>query len=43
MAKTLNPIAEMVVPRSSHSIVCHKGLIYIAGGMTDGDETVKKC
>jgi len=26
-----------MIARSSHSIVCHKGLIYISGGMTNND------
>lgn len=36
-------VAELLVPRSSHSIVYHNGLIFITGGMTNNDETLKKC
>lgn len=41
--KTLLKVAELIVARSSHSVVCHKELIYIAGGMTENDEALKKC
>jgi hypothetical protein len=36
-------VAELLVARSSHSIVYHNGLIFISGGMTNNDETLKKC
>ncbi len=29
--------------RSSHSIVCHKKIIYIVGGISDKDDIVKHC
>jgi N-acetylneuraminic acid mutarotase len=41
--KTLLKVAELLVARSSHSVLCHQGLIYISGGMTNNDETLKKC
>lgn len=41
--KTLILVCEMKVARSSHSVVCHRGLIYIAGGISDNDEILKKC
>lgn len=40
---TLKSVAELAVPRSSHSVLCHRGIVYIVGGMTDNDETVRKC
>lgn len=43
LSKTLIQVAELLIARSSHSIVCHKKLIYIVGGMTENDENVKKC
>ena len=42
-AATLRKVAELIIPRSSHSILCHEGTIYISGGMTNNDETLKKC
>lgn len=41
--KTLVKVAELLVARSSHSVLCHQGVIYISGGMTNNDETLKKC
>jgi hypothetical protein len=41
--KTLVKVTELSIARSSHSIVYHNGLIFITGGMTNNDETLKKC
>ena len=41
--QTLLPAAELIIARSSHSILYHKDLIYITGGMTDSEEVLKKC
>lgn len=41
--KSLVGVSELLVARSSHSVLCHKGLIYVAGGMTDSEEVLKKC
>jgi hypothetical protein len=40
--KTLIQAGELIIPRSSHSIVCHRKIIYIIGGMTENDENLKK-
>lgn len=33
--RTLKPVADLKFSRSSHSITCYRGMIYIAGGMGD--------
>ena len=40
--KSLKAVADMQAGRSSHSIVSHKKGIFIAGGMTENDEVLKK-
>lgn len=35
--RTLKAVSEMKHSRSSHSLVCNRGLIYIVGGMGDQD------
>lgn len=40
---TLNPVGALNVARSSHSMVCLKKIIYIAGGVAENDEIPKKC
>jgi hypothetical protein len=35
--KNLKPVADLKHPRSSHSIACFRGLIYIVGGLGDDD------
>ncbi len=42
MNKSLKIVADMQAGRSSHSIVSHKKGIFIAGGMTENDEVLKK-
>jgi hypothetical protein len=42
-SKTLTQTSQLIVPRSSHSVLCHKEMIYITGGMTDNEEVLKKC
>lgn len=37
MNQTLNQVSQLIIPRSSHSVVSHKGLVYITGGMTDNE------
>lgn len=41
-SKTLKSVSKMNHSRSSHSICCHKNLIYIIGGMGDTD-VLKQC
>ena len=33
--RKLLPVTELLIARSSHSVLCHKEMIYITGGMTD--------
>ena len=35
--RNLKPVSDLKFPRSSHSVVCFRGLIYICGGMGDND------
>jgi len=41
--QSLVEAASLLIPRSSHSVLCHNGLIYISGGMTNNEETLKAC
>jgi N-acetylneuraminic acid mutarotase len=34
---TLIKAAELLIARSSHSVLCHQGVVYISGGMTNND------
>lgn len=43
MGKKLIQVSQLIIPRSSHSVLCHKDMIYITGGMTDNEEVLKKC
>lgn len=43
MANSLKQVSSLNVGRSSHSIVCLKKMIYIAGGMSNNDIIPKKC
>ena len=40
--EALVEVANLLIPRSSHSVLCHQGLVYITGGMTDNEQTLKK-
>lgn len=35
VSKALVQASQLIIPRSSHSIICHRELIYITGGMAD--------
>lgn len=37
MTNILKEVSKLNIPRSSHSIICHKKLIYIIGGMSSND------
>lgn len=40
--RNLKAVSKLTHSRSSHSICCHRGLIYIIGGMGDTD-VLKQC
>lgn len=41
LKKILVETAHMSMGRSSHSIVCHKKILYITGGVSDSDTALK--
>ena len=41
--RSLLEVAQLIIPRSSHSVINHKEKVYIVGGMTDNEEVLKKC
>ena len=42
-SQTLNPMADMITPRSSHCLLYMKGFIYAIGGVTNNSAFTRKC